>query len=158
MKKKSMALVIIIIISLLFVNLIFAQEIERLTFTDMRSDGTIIGTVTVNAIFITWTQQRFFIENGMQVTRESVYLVDLDDWSPWEIVDRRPSYALTLMQIYNMGQSQYNRAPRGATRIHTQGVQAVRIMVIPEGRSSPLWWTEDGMSYNILYEVWAILP
>jgi hypothetical protein len=54
--------------------------------------------------------------------------------------------------------SVYNMYPRVGVRLHMPGGQAVRIATIPNGRSSPMWWSEDGRSFNVLYEFWAIMP
>jgi len=145
-----------LILSLSIILGISAQQIERLTFTDMRSDGTIIGNVTVNAVFMAWTQQRVSVENGMQVLRERVHLPN-DRWADWEVMERSPA-RLTISQTYDVLLRQFNRTPRASVRLHTQGIQAVRIMTIPDGRGSPLWWSEDGRSFNVMYEFWAIIP
>jgi hypothetical protein len=155
--KKRLVITLVLIVSSM--TGAFAQQTQRLTFTDMRSDGTIIGDVTVNAVFMGWTQQRISIENGMTVTRESVNIYGSNEWSPWEIMRREPPLGPTLRQEYDMILRQYNRTPRAAVRIHLQGgVQAVRIATIPNNASSPMWWSEDGRSFNILNEVWAIVP
>ena len=147
---------ITLILSICFTFGIYAQQIERLTFTDMRSDGTIIGNVTVNAVFMAWTQQRTSIENGMQVLYERVHLPN-DKWSDWELQGREPA-RFTLRQTYDVLLRQYNITPRASVRLHTQGLQAVRIMTIPDGRGSPMWWSDDGRSFNVMYEFWAIIP
>lgn len=134
----------------------FSQEIQRLTFTDRRADGVIIGNVTVNAVFMAWTQQRVSIENGMQVINERVYINGA--WQAWELMGREPSHVSTIRQHYDIIMAEYQRYPRGAVRLYKQGIQGIRIMAIPDGRSSPLWWSEDGRSYNVMYEFWAIAP
>jgi hypothetical protein len=136
---------------------IFAQEIQRLTFEDRRSDGVIVGTVTVNAVFLAWSQQRVSIENNLQVYRERGSQ-DGIVWSDWQVMSREPTHVPTLRQLYDVLLGEYNRHPRSAVRLNMQGRQAVRIPTIPEGRSSPFWWTEDGKSFNILYEFWVIMP
>jgi len=153
MRKKLMVLLILLLT--ISVNT-FAQKIERLTFSEMRADGTIIGTVTVNAIFMTWTQQRITIENGMQVFRESVYINN--EWTPFEIAGREPPQLPTIRQVYNLMLQHYSNYPRSSRRVNISGVQAVRIMTIPSNKSSPIWWSDDGKSFNIFYEVWGIVP
>lgn len=135
----------------------FAQQTEKLTFVDRRSDGTIIGPVTVNAIFISWNMQKVSIENNLQVIRESVY--NNNTWSDWQIVGREPARVSSIRQLYDIILGEYNRYPRSATRLNMQnGIQAVRLMSIPTGRSSPMWWNDDGRSFNVMYEFWAIIP
>ena len=56
MKKKMFA---VLFLSLCITAGLFAQQIQRLTFTDMRSDGTIIGTVTVNAFFMVMRNSKY---------------------------------------------------------------------------------------------------
>ena len=51
MKKK---IFITLVLSVNITISVFAQQTQRLTFTDMRADGTIIGTVTVNAVYTVW--------------------------------------------------------------------------------------------------------
>jgi hypothetical protein len=92
----------------------------------------------------------------MQVIRESIYHNGV--WSDWEVMQRAPPHLPTLRQIYDSLLQEYNRNPRTAVRIYTQGIQAVRILTIPDGRSSPFWWTDDGLSFNALYEFWAVMP
>jgi hypothetical protein len=123
----------------------------------MRSDGTIIGTVTVNAIFLAYSQHRISIENTFQVTHSSTYVNDV--WSNWELVDRQPLQVPTLRLLYDVVLREYNKNPRSSVRLHYQdGVQLVRIATIPNGKSSPMWWSEDGRSINIFYENWMIIP
>jgi len=155
MKK---VLFVTLVLSVTLTAGVFAQEIERLTFTERRSDGTIVGNVTVNAIFMGWSQQRVTIENGMQIIRESVNILGSNEWSPWEIMQRAPAHVPTLRQMYDLLLGEYNRYPRSAVRLHMQGIQAVRIMTIRSGSSSPMWWSDDGKSFNALYEFWAIMP
>ncbi|MDR0473568.1 MAG: hypothetical protein LBH43_07860 [Treponema sp.] len=153
--KKRIFTVLVLVASINCV--ISAQEIERLTFTERRSDGTIVGNVTVNAVFMGWSQQRVTIENGMQITQESFNIRGSNEWSPWEIMQRAPAYMPTLRQMYDLLLGEYNRHPRSAIRLHMQGIQGVRIMTIRSGSSSPMWWSDDGKSFNVLYEFWAII-
>ena len=135
----------------------YAFEIERLTFLDARPDGSIIGTVTVNAVFMGYSQQRISIEGNQQIIHESV-LQPNGQWTDWQIMERAPA-RLTLRQMYDHMVMDYSRYPRMSRRIQAQGgFQAVRIASIPTGRSSPIWWSDDGRSFNVFYEFWAILP
>ena len=135
----------------------YAYEMEYLTFTEMRPDGRIIGDVTVVAIFMGWTQQRISMENGFEVTNERTYAND--KWSDWQFMRRQPASVPTLRQLYEIFLRQYSDYPRASMRINSHsGLQAVRIMTRRSGGSSPMWWSDDGRSFNILFEVWAIVP
>ena len=156
MKKKN----ILVLVFLMGITLgSYAFEIERLTFLDSRPDGSIIGTVTVNAVFMAYSQQRISIEGNQQIIRESV-LQPNGQWTDWQVMERAPQIGnLSLRQIYDNYVLAYSRHPRMSRRIQMQeGLQAVRILSIPTGRSSPIWWSDDGRSFNVYYEFWAILP
>jgi len=159
MNKK---IVFLLVLSLCFTFKIFSQQIERLTFTELGLDGKIIGTVTVNAVFLGWNQQRISIENGFQVIRESVCLAEWADkkrWSDWELVGREPSRVSTIRQLYDIALSGYIKHPRAAIRMYYDGgFQAIRLMTIPNGQASPVWWSEDGKSFYVFYEAWIIVP
>ena len=147
------------VFNLLLVSTVFSVDIQRLTFTDMRSDGTIIGSVTVNAVFLGWSQQEVTREGNFRVIRERVYLANGSEWSPWELVTREPAPVLTLRQEFDMLLREYNLFPRASIRIrHASGGQAVKIMDIPSGRSSPIWWRDDGRAFFAFCRVYAIIP
>ena len=94
----------------------------------------------------------------MQVTRESASIAGSNEWSPWEIIKREPPVYPTLRQIYDLVQQVYNRFPRSSVRVNFQGVHVVRIWSIPNNRSSPLWWNDDGGSFFSFYEIYIIEP
>lgn len=152
--KKKIFMVLILIISIN--SGIFAQQTERLTFTEISSDGTIIGTVTVNAAFAGFLQKWVSIENNMQVVRESAYTNANGVWSDWGPKKKEPAILPTIRQIFDSILRDYHRYPRGAVRWYLKGIPFVNIMTIPDGRISPLWWNDDGKSFFIMYEVWAI--
>ena len=136
---------------------LFAQQIEKLTFTDRRSDGTIVGSVTVNAIHAGWSLQEVSLENNLQVIYESFNLTG--EWSDWQLVGKSPAPVSTILQLYNIVLGEYNRYPRSSVRVNIgNGLQAVRIASIPKGRSSPMWWNDDGRSFFTFYEFWTIVP
>lgn len=136
---------------------IFAQEVERLTFTEFRSDGILIGNVTVNAIFLLWTQQNVSYEGDLVVTYEK-FSTNGSDWSDWELLSKQPALMSSLSLLYNFLLRKYNEYPRGAIRIYFDNGQAVRIHTIPVGHTSPYWWSKDGRSYNVMYKFYVILP
>ena len=149
---------IVILLSILVSGRLLSQEIEKLTFVERRSDGPIIGTVTVDAIFAYYSMHNVFLDGNFQVVLESVRLQD-GQWSEWEVMERSPARILSLSLIYDILLREYNMAPRSTVRRAFQyGFQTVRIMTIPSGRSSPMWWSEDGRSFNIFFEFWAIAP
>ena len=156
MKKKVLVLMVLSLTLLPF-NL-FAQDIEKLTFTERRSDGFVIGAVTVNAIYSGLTQQKISLENNFQVIQQRLQNLVNNNWTDWELLERSPARALTLTQIYDAVIKDYNMYPRGAIRINYYGLQFVRIYKIPNGRSSPFWWSDDGKSFNIMFEFWMIMP
>jgi hypothetical protein len=135
----------------------FAQEVEKLTFVERRTDGTITGTVTVDAIFVYMEQHKISIEGGLQVTYSSAYYKD--EWSDWELVSRQPAMTPTIRQLYDIGVKEWTKNPRASVRINMgNGIQAVRIGSIPKGKSTPFWWSDDGKSFYIFFEVYAIMP
>lgn len=134
-----------------------AQQIQKLTFTDISLSGRSHGTVTVDAVFVGWTQAQISIENGFQVfyERENVN----NEWHPWTFKGRQPAIFATTRQFYDNYLHEYNKDSRAAVRLNFQdGFQVVKIMTIPKGRASPLWWSEDGLSFYVLYEAWLIVP
>jgi len=159
MKKKF---IILLFLSLIFSFEVFSQQKEKITFTELRVDGTFMGTVTVNAILFGWSQQKMSIENGFWVTHESFYPAEWSPlekrWSDWELVNREPSPVRTIRQLYDTMLSQYVKYPRASMRLKaSDGSQVIRLMAIPNRHSSPLWWSEDGKSVYIFYEVYKIV-
>jgi len=161
MKKK------IFVLFVLAVNItsgMFAQEIQRLTFTEKAPDGT-FRTVTVNAVFIGYGMDNLRIEGNFVVTRGRSLSQDnksqkFNQWSDWEILGRVPTRG-SLLEIYDTYNAIYDRYPRFSYpgRINMgDGYQAVKVMDIPIGHGSPLWWGEDGKSVNIYYKCWLIVP
>lgn len=153
MKK---ALVGLFLYSVLLPSL-FAQQSQRLTFTDMTPGNTTGRNVTVNAVLLGPEQHRITIEGNFEVyyTR---YL-DEDKWTEWVVFQRIPVRGFTINQIYNLYMSDYNRNPRIGMRLNMgDGRQWVRILSIPTGHSSPIWWSNDGRSFFVYYELWGIIP
>ena len=155
MRKK---LLMVILLTFSFTGGVYAQKTEKLSFTEFRSDGTLIGNVTVNAIFIGWSQQNVSQEGDFTIINESVCLKGSSDWSKWELMSKQPSLLPSLRAIYDFMLREYNVRPRGAIRAYIENGQMVRILTIPNGHTSPYWWSKDGRSYNVMYEIWAIMP
>jgi len=158
MNKK---IVFLLALSLCFTFEIFSQQKQKLTFTDLREDGSIIGTVTVNAVFFSWNQQRISIENGLLVTRERVYLAEWGKdgvWSDWELMAKQPSQGYSISRFFYAAQDLYIKHPRGVMRMYFNGYQAIRLMTIPNGYTSPIWWGEDGNSFYAFYKSYVIIP
>jgi len=151
-------LLMVLLLTFSFTGVVYTQKTERLTFTEFRSDGTLIGNVTVNAVFIGWSQQNVSLEGNLVVTYERGCLKGSSDWSEWELMSKQPSLFPSLRAIYDFLLREYNVRPRGAIRAYMENVQTVRILTIPNGYTSPYWWSKDGRSYNVMYEFWAIVP
>ena len=158
--KKLLALMVIFLV-VVKVGFALDLNIERLTFTESRPDGTIIGTVTVDAIFAGFVQQNIAMEGNLQVIRERQFInVDVGgdgQWSDWEVTRRFPPIE-PILQLYFRLLREWSMNPRIAARIHFSVFQAVRIATIPDGRSSPFWWSNDGRSFYTLTELWVIAP
>jgi len=153
--KKYLFIFVLMLMPVLF---IYSQNVERLTFTELRPDGTLIGNVTVNAVFIGWSQQNVSLEGNLLVIYERYYQKGSSDWSDWKLSSKQPSLIPSLRALYDTTLNIYINQPRGAIRANLNNVQVVRIMTIPNGNSSPCWWSNDGRSYNVMYENWAIKP
>jgi len=153
--KKYFFIFVLMLMPVLF---IYTQNVERLTFTELRPDGTPIGNVTVNAVLIGWSQQNIYLEGNLLVIYESYCQKGSSDWSDWRLMSKQPSLILSLRALYDTTINLYIKQPRGGIRINLNNVQVVRIMKIPDRNSSPCWWSNDGRSYNVFYENWAIIP
>jgi len=155
MRKK---LLVILLLMFSLTGGVYAQKTERLTFTELRPDGTPIGNVTVNAILIGWSQQNVSLEGNLLVVYESYFEKGSSDWSEWRLMTKQPSLILSIRTLYDTTLNIYITQPRAGIRINLNNVQVVRIMTIPDRRSSPCWWSNDGKSYYVMYENWAIIP
>jgi len=153
MKKKIFAA---FILAINIVSGMFAQEIQRLTFMEKDPGGT-MRTVTVNAVFAGYQMNSLRLEGNLLVTRQRFFLKDDNQWSDWGIAEREPA-RISLPEIYDGLHAVYRRYPRLAARVNLgDGVQSVNIADIPIGRSSPIWWGEDGRSIYIHRQVWVIV-
>jgi len=157
MKKKIVTLLFLVV----FITFeVFAQQTKRITFEEQRLDGSIMGAITVNAVHVGWSQQQIFIENGMLIVHETWNVSwDLDgEWSPWKIANREPTRVSSTRSLFDQLLYEYYRNPRAAVKLHFDGFQAIRLSSIPNGKSTPLWWSDDGRSFYSFYEVWVIIP
>jgi hypothetical protein len=155
--RKKLLIVLLLIFS--FTGGVYAQKLEKLSFTEYRSDGTLIGNVTVNAIFIGWSQQNISLEGNLLVIYERYCTKGSSDWTDWELTSKQPRLTpLSLSEIYNIRLRAFSVRPREAIRSYIDNVQVVRIPTIPNRQSSPYSWSKDGMSFNVMYEIWAIIP
>jgi len=154
MKKKIFtALVLVVILT----RGIFAQQIERLTYEEFKTDGTYGRTVTVEALFLGWLQQEIFMEGNYTVTYQCMRLYD-GEWLDWEFAGRLPAMVPTLMQAYNLLQQQYNLHPRAGMKFNVYGWEGIKIAAIPDRHASPLWWSENGRSFYMFFKLYIIKP
>jgi len=149
----------VLLLTFSFTGGVYAQKTEKLTFTELRPDGTLIGNVTVNAVFLGWSQQNVSLEGNLLVLYERYYTKNSSDWTDWGLSSKQPRLEpLSLSEIYYIRLKAYSVRPREAIRGYIDNVQVVRILTIPDRQSSPYSWSKDGMSFYVMYELWAIIP
>jgi len=156
MKKKIFtALVLVVILT----RGIYAQQIERLTYLEVKSDGTAGRTVTVKASFLGWEQHNIFMEGNYEVSylRTRKFMGN-GEWSGWEFAGKQPAMLLNLNQKYWTLQREYNRYPNAGVKFHyANGIEVLRILAIADGKSSPFWWAENGQSFFIFFKIYLII-
>ena len=135
---------------------IFAQNFQRVTYTELRADGSYVGTRTVEAVLLGWSQQRITIEGNYIVTYQAFCPVD-GNWSNWELSERQPA-RFTLNQIYDSFRETYSRYPNMGTIFNINSNKALYIFDIPSGKSVPYWWDTDGRSVCTFRKVYGIKP
>jgi len=154
MKKKGFtALVLVVILT----GGIFAQQLERLTYEELKTDGTIGRTVTVEAYFMAWQQQEHFMEGNYLVIYQCMRPFN-GEWSDWEFAERSPAMLLTLSQYYNTLQREYNLHPKSGMKFYQNGMEFIKMLAIPDRRSSPFWWAENGQSFFMFHKLYLIKP
>ena len=154
-KKSICAIFLIFTVSSMT---LFAQQTERITYEEVRSDGTFGRTVTVNAIFFGWAQRQVYYEGDLQVTYQTSCLFNSDKWTDWELAGRRPALTFTLQDYYQARQIGYNLHPRAGIKYFVKGREVVMILSIPNGKGSPIWWDKSGNSVHLFYEIYVIEP
>jgi len=154
MKKK---IFIVMIMLEIFTNGIYAQQWEKLTYEELKTDGTYGRIVTVDAIFLGYVQHEIFLEGNLQVTYECWCPVK-GEWSDWILLGKQPARTLTITQTYDLLQSEYNRHPKAGIKSYMNGIEVITIMAIPNGRSSPIWWETNGESIFTFHKIYAIKP
>jgi len=137
------------------INTVFAQQLERITYEEMRSDNSFGRTVTVDAYFLGWSQQEVFLEDGTQVIYESFCPVN-GEWSDWELLGRMPTFAPTLRLAFDWTQRDYNSHPKAAKILYFNGMQTIRLLSIPNKQTSPIWWSQSGKSFYIFYKIYVL--
>ena len=161
MKKKTIAILFLIAT---INSEAFAQELQRLTFTE-RTLGTPHVNVTVYAIFIGWSQQRFTIDGNFLVVHERFHPLEFivehfghAGWGPWEFISRSPPNG-TLSQYFTFISRLHDTFPRGASRTYRgSAMYEVGIRATPTGRASPIWWRDDGRAFYVFHRRYMIVP
>jgi hypothetical protein len=153
MKKK---LFMPLILAVTITSGIFAQQIERLTYEEFNA-GMVGRTVTVEAFFMGFLQNEVFLEGDLQVIYQCAHPYN-GQWSDWKLLSKQPAIALTIRQTYEWLQKDYFLHPRAGSKVYINGVELVQIMAIPDGQSSPMWWSTNGRSFFVFYKLYAIKP
>jgi len=65
------------------------------------------------------------------------------EWVGWELAGRIPA-RFSLIGYINHFQREFNARPRMSTPIHQGGMEIIRMLTIPDGRSSSIWWSQGG--------------
>jgi len=146
------------IFSLKLIVSLFAQQSERITYQELRADGTYVRDITVNAIFMGWAQRQFSLDGNFLVTYECTRLTNEDKWSDWHLVGREPALSLTLRGYYDNLLRQYSRYPRVGIKIYYNGYEILVMASIPNGRSFPIWWRDDGRAIFLFQKMYLIAP
>jgi len=157
MKKKAFTILVLMVI---LTKGIFAQQLEkltleRLTYEELKTDGTIGRTVTVEAYFVGWEQRVTSMEGNYIVTYSCARLYN-GEWSDWEFSERTPAMLSTLNQYFWTLQRVYNLHPRAGVKYFYNGMETIKIWAIPDGKASPFWWAENGKSFFSFYKFYAI--
>ena len=154
MNKKG--LLIIVLFVFISVALLFAQQVERITFTELRTDGSVGRTRTVDAVLVGWIQEEHSMQGNFKVTYQTSRLVD-GEWTDWELSERQPM-SISLRQQFDMLQRAYNTHTNIGMIFPMGSVNGLKMAAIPTGRSSPFWWSNNGNSIMALYKVYAVRP
>ena len=153
---KKLLLVFLFLFSV--VGLISAQQIERKTITELGPLGGALRTITVDVIRISSGQQNISLEGNFQVIYEATLDPNTGRWTDWQLIGREPARFLTLRQYYEALQIDFLTFPNGTRFIQWEGLQVFRLSEIPRGRTSPIWWAEDGRSINNYFSWYIIVP
>jgi len=153
MKKYSL----LGIFSLISISL-FSQQTERITYQELRADGTYVRDITVNAIFMGWGQRELSLDGNFLVTYECTRLINEYEWSDWHLVGRQPAFYSTLRGNYDNLLRQYSQYPRFGIKIYYNGYEILVMASIPNGNSSPIWWRDDGRAFFIFQKMYLIVP
>jgi len=143
--------------SLFFISVtfLFSQNVERITYMDLGPDGSRRVTRTVDAIHIGWEQHQCLMEGNLRVVYSTFRLID-GEWSDWMLVQRDP-WRHTLRQTYDFLVRDYVLFPNAGSIIKYSFGNVLRMNDIPNGSTSPFWWSQDGRSFFIFYKLYATL-
>ena len=144
------------IFCLMSVSILFAQQIERKTIQILRPGGGVERTITVNAVFAAFGEQRITRDGNLEVVHERAFLNG--QWTAWELVQRAPALQPTLRQLFDELSRDWSFFPNGVRIHHIAGNQFFRFAVIYDGRSSPFWWSQDGRAIYSSHALYMIVP
>ena len=113
--------------------------------------------VTVYAVLMGWIQNRWTLEDGLQVCYQTYKYIDSDDWTPWELDSKEPSLFSTIRQNFDVYLQFCVNYPNGGMIVTLDdGMKTVKKISTPPNRISPVWWNSDGKSFFVFFEYWAI--
>jgi hypothetical protein len=146
--------IILILVALIAMG-IDAQEVKRITITELSPLGEPLRTITVNAIYVSTGRISLSLEGGFEVMRESTFDQQSGRWSNWQVISRSPANFSDIRTYFNQLHREIIAIPNGTRFFHVNGFRMFRIATIPIGRSSAIWWSDDGRSIITNYE-WYI--
>jgi len=149
--------IIFLINFLLLIYFSHAQEIERITFQELRADGRYLRDITVNAIHIGWQQQNLSLEGNFQITYDTSNIFD-QGWTEWRLAQRSPALITNIGELYRATLQAFSDYPRAGRIALVDGFEIIRMFSTPNRRTSPIWWAEDGKSFNVFFSLYAIVP
>lgn len=141
-----------ILISISFIN---AQESLRFTIDELIEDGYFLKK-TVNTLFYGWYMQFYYLDGYYHVIYER-FCPYGGQWNNWEIKERTLARSLNLNTYYENMLREYYLRPLRAKRIKQDGVEYIYLMNRLAGNILPIWWNDDGNSFNVIYGVYKIL-
>jgi hypothetical protein len=153
MKKKVFTA---LFLAVSMTNGIYAQQLEKLTYEEFRTDGTYGRFITVEAIFAGWLIQQIFMEGNYEVTYQCFRPYNEDKWSDWEFAQKKPAMVSSLLLQYQLLQKGYNLHPKSGMKFYLGYAEAIKMWDIHDRAASPFRWAEDGKSFFIYYKLYLI--
>lgn len=149
-KRKLLLGLFFMVTSVMF---LYSQDWERVTYLEIRSDGSRGNTRTVDAMFFASIQMEIVLEGNNLAIYQSVNYNG--EWSDWELTQRQPMRG-TIREHHDAFRRDYELYPNWGTVFQWGGVNVLRMLDIPRGKSSPIWWSTTGNSYFAFYKVYII--